>query len=73
MSEETASPETRRERLVEVFREGSDCTRCRLAETRTTVVFGAGDADADLMFIGEAPGAEEDRRACHSSAAPAAC
>ena len=33
-----------------------------MAETRNTVVFGAGDADADLMFIGEAPGAEEDRR-----------
>ena len=32
-----------------------------LAETRTTVVFGAGDADADLMFVGEAPGANEDR------------
>ena len=35
--------------------------RCPLHQTRTTVVFGAGDADADLMFIGEAPGANEDR------------
>lgn len=52
----------RREALVEVYREGSTCTRCGLAETRNTVVFGAGDANADLMFIGEAPGAEEDRR-----------
>jgi len=57
----TAATE-RREALVAVYREGSECTRCRLAETRTKVVFGAGDADADLMFIGEAPGAEEDRR-----------
>lgn len=36
--------------------------RCPLAETRTKVVFGAGNADADLLFIGEAPGAEEDRQ-----------
>ena len=52
----------RRERLVEVYRQASGCTLCPLARTRTNVVFGAGDADADLMFIGEAPGAEEDRR-----------
>ena len=51
----------RRERLVEVYREASGCTLCPLAQTRTKVVFGAGDADADLMFVGEAPGAEEDR------------
>jgi len=36
------------------------CTRCRLAETRTQVVFGSGDEQADLMFVGEAPGAQED-------------
>jgi DNA polymerase len=59
----TEKAATRREQLVAVFREASTCTRCGLAETRNTVVFGAGDADADLMFIGEAPGAEEDRRA----------
>jgi DNA polymerase len=52
----------RRDELVTVYRTASTCTLCRLAETRTRVVFGAGDADADLMFIGEAPGAEEDRR-----------
>lgn len=52
----------RRERLVEVYKEASGCTRCPLARTRTNVVFGAGDADADLMFIGEAPGAEEDKQ-----------
>jgi DNA polymerase len=38
------------------------CTRCRLAEGRRSVVFGSGDPDADLMFIGEGPGAEEDRQ-----------
>jgi DNA polymerase len=52
----------RREKLVEVFNEASGCLRCPLSETRTRVVFGAGNADADLMFVGEAPGAEEDRR-----------
>ncbi len=52
----------RRERLLEVFKEASGCLRCPLSETRTRVVFGAGNADADLMFVGEAPGAEEDRR-----------
>jgi DNA polymerase len=56
------SADERRERLVDVYRDASVCTRCPLSETRTTVVFGAGNADADLMFVGEAPGAEEDRR-----------
>ncbi len=42
--------------------EASACTRCRLAEGRRTVVFGTGNPDADLMFIGEGPGAEEDRQ-----------
>lgn len=37
------------------------CSRCRLAEGRTTVVFGEGDAEADLLVVGEAPGYEEDR------------
>ena len=41
--------------------EAKGCVRCPLHQTRTTVVFGAGNADADLMFIGEAPGASEDR------------
>jgi uracil-DNA glycosylase len=55
-------PEERREQLKQVFHEASGCTRCVLAETRTTVVFGAGNADADLMFVGEAPGANEDKQ-----------
>ncbi|HEX3263905.1 MAG TPA: uracil-DNA glycosylase [Solirubrobacterales bacterium] len=54
--------ERRRERLVEVYREASGCELCPLSETRANVVFGAGNADADLMFVGEAPGAEEDRQ-----------
>src|SRR5215210_4321080 len=41
--------------------EVAGCTRCRLAEGRTQVVFGSGHPDADLMFVGEAPGFHEDR------------
>ena len=53
----------RREELKAVFGGAKDCTRCpQLAATRTTVVFGAGNADADLMFVGEAPGANEDKQ-----------
>ena len=42
--------------------ETSGCTRCRLAQGRTQVVFGAGHPDADLMFVGEAPGFHEDQQ-----------
>jgi uracil-DNA glycosylase len=52
----------RREELVALYKEVSKCTKCALHETRTKAVFGAGNADADLMFVGEAPGAEEDRQ-----------
>ena len=38
------------------------CTRCRLSEGRTQVVFGAGNPHADLMFVGEAPGFHEDKQ-----------
>ena len=48
--------------LRELGEEAASCVRCRLAGGRKTVVFGDGNPDADLMFIGEAPGAEEDRR-----------
>lgn len=58
----TAASPSRRDRLVELYHEASGCQRCPLAATRTNVVFGAGNADADLMFVGEAPGAEEDRQ-----------
>jgi len=51
----------RRELLKAVYREARDCMRCPLHQTRTQVVFGNGNADADLMFVGEAPGANEDR------------
>jgi DNA polymerase len=46
--------------LADVEREASTCTRCPLARGRTQVVFGVGDPTADLMFVGEGPGAQED-------------
>jgi uracil-DNA glycosylase len=61
--EGVASAETRREELKAVWQQAQSCTKCpQLAATRTSVVFGAGDADADLMFVGEAPGANEDKQ-----------
>jgi uracil-DNA glycosylase len=54
--------EERRAELVDLFKEVQACTKCPLHETRTKAVFGAGDADAEVMFVGEAPGAEEDRQ-----------
>jgi DNA polymerase len=60
--ETTPAPE-RREALKEVYARTQACVRCgELAATRKTVVFGAGDADAELMFVGEAPGASEDEQ-----------
>jgi uracil-DNA glycosylase family 4 len=58
----SSTAEERRSRLVDSYNEAIVCERCPLAATRNRVVFGAGNADADLMFVGEAPGAEEDRQ-----------
>jgi uracil-DNA glycosylase family 4 len=46
--------------LADVEREAKGCVRCPLAATRTQVVFGVGSPSADLMFVGEAPGQQED-------------
>ncbi|HTZ05240.1 MAG TPA: uracil-DNA glycosylase, partial [Gaiellaceae bacterium] len=43
-------------------REVAGCTRCRLSQGRTQVVFGSGSPHADLMFVGEAPGFHEDKQ-----------
>jgi DNA polymerase len=57
------SASERREALKEVLAQARVCERCsELAATRKTVVFGNGNADADLMFVGEAPGASEDEQ-----------
>jgi uracil-DNA glycosylase family 4 len=58
-----STPAQRREALKEVFAQAKGCVRCpELAATRKTVVFGSGNADAELMFVGEAPGASEDEQ-----------
>ncbi len=48
--------------MGEVAAEAAGCTKCGLAQGRTQVVFGMGDPSADLMFVGEGPGAEEDKQ-----------
>jgi DNA polymerase len=55
------NPTARRDELKGLLMAARECTRCsELAATRTSVVFGAGNADAELLFVGEAPGANED-------------
>ena len=56
------TPAERRQKLIELYHEVKACHACPLSATRTNPVFGMGNADADLMFVGEAPGAEEDRQ-----------
>jgi uracil-DNA glycosylase len=55
--EEVSVPDASWEELERI---ATACTRCRLAGTRTQVVYGVGNPNADLMFIGEAPGRDED-------------
>jgi DNA polymerase len=52
----------RRTELARVSEEWSACGDCRLADTRSMVVVGDGNPDADLMFVGEAPGFHEDKQ-----------
>jgi len=46
--------------LIDVREELGDCERCKLCKTRKTIVFGSGNPNADLVFVGEGPGADED-------------
>jgi len=48
--------------LHAIREEIGDCKRCKLCEARTNIVFGVGDPNAKLMFVGEGPGADEDAR-----------
>ncbi|MDP9224739.1 MAG: uracil-DNA glycosylase [Actinomycetota bacterium] len=48
--------------ITSLQREAAHCTRCRLAEGRTQVVWSAGNLDSELLFIGEAPGFHEDKQ-----------
>jgi len=56
-------PGSKTERLAALKKQTSACTLCpHLARSRTQVVFGVGDPEAQLMFVGEAPGADEDEQ-----------
>ncbi len=59
---EPAALAVRVARLAEISGQVAVCRLCRLCETRNRTVFGAGDAATDLLFIGEGPGAEEDKQ-----------
>jgi len=65
-SERAAAAATRPERtgpdLTAIRADLGDCQRCRLAGGRKTIVFGQGNPEAELMFVGEAPGADEDEQ-----------
>ncbi len=58
----SSPPAPSRRDLKDIRQELGDCRRCKLWKTRTHLVFGSGDPKAQLMFIGEAPGAEEDQQ-----------
>lgn len=55
-----SSSASKAEQLVALRNEIGDCRRCRLAQGRTKLVFGVGDAEARLLFVGEGPGRDED-------------
>ncbi len=54
------APADRADALRAIREEIGDCQRCQLAPTRNKIVFGDGDPNARLMFVGEGPGADED-------------
>src|ERR1051326_8895929 len=57
-----ASAPSRAATLEEIRAELGDCRRCKLSKGRTQILFGVGNPEADLMFVGEGPGEEEDRQ-----------
>lgn len=61
IADDDVVPVTRRG-LAQIREELGDCTRCKLHSTRKSIVFGVGDEHAPLMFVGEAPGEQEDKR-----------
>ena len=61
-AEAVAAAERQLTELEAFARQVAGCTNCRLSQGRTQVVFGVGDPDADLMFVGEAPGFHEDKQ-----------
>ena len=59
---EGAAHETAPDTLAQIRGDLGECTRCPLHSGRRTLVFGAGNPDADLVFVGEAPGRDEDQQ-----------
>jgi uracil-DNA glycosylase len=60
--EAPAAPRRERETLEEIRADLGECHRCRLAQGRKTIVFGQGNPHAELVFVGEGPGADEDEQ-----------
>ncbi len=61
-SSKKKEPNNRVEKLAELGKVASTCIKCRLSQSRTKVVFGVGNPFAELMFIGEGPGYDEDQQ-----------
>ncbi len=59
---DVGAPAEGRTSLSQIRDELGECTRCKLSTTRKSIVFGVGDPNASLMFVGEAPGEQEDKR-----------
>jgi DNA polymerase len=59
---EAHEPAAPRRSLAQIRTDVGECTRCKLHTTRRSIVFGVGSQDAPLMFVGEAPGEQEDKR-----------
>ena len=59
---DAGAPAEGRMSLSQIRDELGECTRCKLSTTRKSIVFGVGDPNAPLMFVGEAPGEQEDKR-----------
>src|SRR5438874_906236 len=57
-----STPATSTESLDSIRLDLGDCQRCKLAPTRTNIVFGSGNPHAELVFVGEAPGFDEDQQ-----------
>ena len=56
------APAASKDSLDAIRSDIGDCQRCKLAPTRTTIVFGSGNPNAEIVFVGEAPGYEEDQQ-----------
>jgi uracil-DNA glycosylase len=61
-ADEVAAPRNVAAELRAIREDIGDCTRCRLCKGRKNIVFGTGNAQAELMFVGEGPGADEDEQ-----------